>query len=116
MRGWINEGRVNGQSLIWRDGWPEWKKADGVFTQLAQPVAATTSPMTAAPAMSVPSVASVAPSAIAPTPPSAAPSASRVDEPRPTVRRRKSNLPTIVAVVVMTLLLALSTVILIFVM
>jgi hypothetical protein len=124
MRGWIDEGRVNGQSLIWREGWPEWKKADGVFRQLAQPAANTTAPMTApmsapmtaAPAMPIPSVNTSGPASVAPTPPSGSSSVGRADESRPVVRRRKSNLTTIVAVAVMTLLLALSAVILFFVM
>ena len=106
MRGWIGEGRVNGQSLIWRDGWAEWKKADGVFAQLTQPAAQVTP--SAAPAKSVPSVASAAAAIAAPAPPSAAPSITRADEPRPIALRRRSNVPTVIAVLAMTALLVLS--------
>ena len=112
MRGWINEGRVNGQSLIWREGWPEWKKADGIFKQLAQPAAPVNPPVAAAPAMAVPNVAAAAPATAATTPTTAAPSVGRAVEPRPIVRRRRSNVPTIVAVVAMTVLFLFSAVVL----
>jgi hypothetical protein len=36
MRKWLGEGRVSGDSLVWRDGWPEWKNAAQVFPSLAQ--------------------------------------------------------------------------------
>ncbi|MCH8044908.1 MAG: DUF4339 domain-containing protein [Planctomycetes bacterium] len=121
MRGWIGEGRVNGQSLVWREGWPEWKKAEGIFKQLTQPTTPTTPPVAAAPAMSVPSAASATvPSRTATPPaPTVAPtstptsSVSQANEPRSNARRRKSNIPTIVAVVVMTLLLIVSVFVLV---
>lgn len=37
FRAWIAEGRVTGDSLIWRQDWPEWKRADAVFAQLQGP-------------------------------------------------------------------------------
>lgn len=33
MRRWINERRVGTDCLVWRDGWPEWRKAGEVFPQ-----------------------------------------------------------------------------------
>ncbi|MCA9267818.1 MAG: DUF4339 domain-containing protein, partial [Planctomycetales bacterium] len=35
MRRWLTEGRVSADSLIWREGWPDWKTAAGEFRQLA---------------------------------------------------------------------------------
>ncbi len=34
FRGWIVEGRVTAPSLVWREGWAEWRKAGEVFPQL----------------------------------------------------------------------------------
>jgi hypothetical protein len=35
MREWISEGRVAGDSLVWCEGWPDWRAASSVFPQLA---------------------------------------------------------------------------------
>jgi hypothetical protein len=32
---WISEGRVAASSLIWRDGWPQWRTATEAFPELA---------------------------------------------------------------------------------
>jgi hypothetical protein len=50
MRQWLNEGRITADSLVWRDGWADWKPAGSVFPSLsaARPMAA---PMGAAPGM-----------------------------------------------------------------
>ena len=42
FRNWIAEGRVTADSLVWRQDWPEWKRADAVFSQLQGPLALTT--------------------------------------------------------------------------
>ena len=34
MRGWLVEGRVTSDSLVWRDGWPDWRSAASMFPQL----------------------------------------------------------------------------------
>jgi len=31
MRQWIGEGRVSGDSMVWREGWADWKKAGGLL-------------------------------------------------------------------------------------
>ncbi len=36
MRRWLDEGRVSPDSLIWREGWSDWKPAGPVFPFLAQ--------------------------------------------------------------------------------
>ncbi|MCU0880639.1 MAG: DUF4339 domain-containing protein [Pirellulaceae bacterium] len=46
MRTWLVEGRVSGDSLVWREGWTDWRSAGQVFPQLAG----------ASPAMSVTTV------------------------------------------------------------
>jgi hypothetical protein len=35
MRRWIAEGRVAGDSLVWREGWADWKPAATIFPDLA---------------------------------------------------------------------------------
>jgi len=35
MRSWISEGRVAGESLVWREGWPQWRLASTVFSQFS---------------------------------------------------------------------------------
>jgi hypothetical protein len=35
MRKWVAEGRVSGDSLVWREGFPEWKTAGQLFPSLA---------------------------------------------------------------------------------
>jgi len=35
MRKWMAEGRVNSDSLLWREGWPDWKPASTLFPHLA---------------------------------------------------------------------------------
>jgi hypothetical protein len=34
MRSWLAEGRVSADSLVWREGWKDWRKASDVFSQL----------------------------------------------------------------------------------
>lgn len=34
---WIKEGRVGPDSLVWQEGWPDWKPAAETFSQLAAP-------------------------------------------------------------------------------
>lgn len=37
MRTWLNENRIAPDSLVWREGWPDWKTASDVFESLASP-------------------------------------------------------------------------------
>jgi hypothetical protein len=46
MRKWISEGRVSSDSLVWREGWPEWRSAGQYFPDLQ----AVTAPAVSAPA------------------------------------------------------------------
>ena len=34
MRSWLQQGRVGADSLVWREGWPDWRQAGKVFSQL----------------------------------------------------------------------------------
>lgn len=36
MRTWMMEGRIGLDTLVWRSGWPEWKRAEEVFPNLAK--------------------------------------------------------------------------------
>ncbi len=87
MRKWISEGRVSSDSLVWREGWEDWRTATEIFPSLGP--AAT--PPVPAPA----TYASTAPGTYASTAP-AAPSAASY---RP--RRRNSTARTIALVVVL---------------
>lgn len=55
MRRWISEKRVSAEGLVWREGWPEWKKGGEVFPQLT---GAPMPPADTTPAAAVPDVAS----------------------------------------------------------
>jgi hypothetical protein len=48
MRRWIEEGRVGADSMVWREGWPEWQIAGPIFPSLAasaeQPTATVSEP------------------------------------------------------------------------
>ena len=33
MRRWVEEGRVTSDSLVWREGWADWRLADGLFVK-----------------------------------------------------------------------------------
>lgn len=35
LRQWMTEGRLAGDSLVWREGWADWKSAPDVFPELA---------------------------------------------------------------------------------
>ncbi len=45
MRSWIQEGRVSGNALVWRDGWPEWRSAATVFPSLGATPAGYAAPV-----------------------------------------------------------------------
>lgn len=50
MRKWIAEGRVSSDSLVWREGWADWKNAGQLFPNLASAGgAAVSSPAAALP-------------------------------------------------------------------
>lgn len=59
MRKWVAEGRVSGDSLVWREGFPEWKSAGQLFPSLAgvgAPAPAAGPPPPPADAVSIPTV------------------------------------------------------------
>jgi hypothetical protein len=67
MRKWIAEGRVSGDSLVWREGWTDWRNAGQVFPNLT--AAGATTGALAQPTSSVfPSPASTARPAPRPKP------------------------------------------------
>jgi hypothetical protein len=35
MRGWLTEGRITADALVWREGWRDWRSAGGLFVQLS---------------------------------------------------------------------------------
>jgi hypothetical protein len=50
MRVWLNEGRVGTDTLVWREGWRDWREAGDVFPQLfSRPMVPTFEAFTADP-------------------------------------------------------------------
>jgi hypothetical protein len=49
MRQWLSQRRVGADSLVWREGWPEWKRAAATFPSLAVATPPSPGPMTAGP-------------------------------------------------------------------
>jgi hypothetical protein len=62
MRTWLTEGRVTGDSLVWREGWTDWQTAGTVFPTLH----AGATPQHAAPAPLAGLTTTAAPKTIAP--------------------------------------------------
>ncbi len=67
MRKWVGEGRVSGDSLIWREGWADWKTAASQFPEIGggpggasapPPPAGITNPVITSPAAATGSPAS----------------------------------------------------------
>lgn len=85
LRRWIGEGRVSADSMVWREGWAEWRQAGQALPQLRGVVH---------PAPAAPAAVFGDPAAIAVKPGGGSGPA----------RRRKSNSMTVAIVVVMILL------------
>jgi hypothetical protein len=64
FRAWMQEGRVTADALVWRQDWPDWKRAGSIFPQLGSgtaPVAAMATPVAAPAAMPLPTAAAAMP-------------------------------------------------------
>jgi len=35
MRTWLSEGRIGPETLVWREGWPDWREARNVFPEVS---------------------------------------------------------------------------------
>ncbi len=44
MRGWLTEGRVSPETLVWREGWADWQEAGSVFPDLQSPSVSPAAP------------------------------------------------------------------------
>ena len=86
MKKWVDEGRVSADSLVWREGWADWKTAESLFTQLG----ATQS---AAPPAPLNPFGGAAPVEVA----------ADNGSPRPYGKRRSNNSLAVVLVVLLTL-------------
>jgi hypothetical protein len=70
LRQWIAERRVLSDSLVWREGWTDWQRADTLFPELAAIPPAAMAPPVAIPVDAVPTAGEFptpeAPAAFAP--------------------------------------------------
>ncbi len=57
MRKWISEGRVSGDSLVWREGWIDWRNASQLFPSLAGGAGLGGGGVAAGPAVTTPQTA-----------------------------------------------------------
>jgi hypothetical protein len=69
FRNWIKEGRVTGDTLVWRQDWAEWKLAGVVFPELQSAAVgqAAAAPMTPT-GFAIPTAAGALPTASGPLP------------------------------------------------
>lgn len=68
---WIVAGRVTPDALVWRTGWPEWRRADQAAAELPAPLPNTAESPAAPPLPEVPAGATLpphAPATVAVTP------------------------------------------------
>ena len=100
MRRWLTEGRVSADSMVWREGWEDWKLAGPIFPSLD-----------AVPSWTKPAAAKPAPSFLVPddeeqdiSKPVAAPA-------RRVVAKKKSIAPLIILGLLIVVLLVVTVVI-----
>jgi hypothetical protein len=116
MGQWLHEGRVGPASLVWRQDWPEWRKAATVWPQLAGPTVQSSPHMQAPPMPPAPSPPlspttgmSTAPHVSGASKPPA-PVSSAAPSPGIYYQRRASNSYAITVVVLVLLVLVLAAV------
>ena len=106
MRRWITEGRVGTDSLVWREGWTDWKSASSVLPEVAKqagtaavaPVTANILPNSNAPVIATDTTTSAG-NVVIPIAANAEPTSPN----RPTAKSRSSHAPTIWVVVGLSL-------------
>lgn len=91
MRKWIGEGRVSADSLVWREGFPEWRVAAEIFPQLAR------SAMVAAPVAAAAAVVPSSPMATVAASPDPAPAMAARSIQRYASRKQTGNFFGLVA-------------------
>jgi hypothetical protein len=96
MRKWVAEGRVSADSLVWREGWPDWKPAESQFPELG--VQAGTAPARAAASTAAPITAPATPTFNSPVVAGGSEPAGRTY-----VRRRSNNSLAVILVILLTL-------------
>jgi len=106
MRRWIAEGRVGTDSLVWREGWNDWKSASSVFPEVAKQVvtaAAAPAISTALPNSSAPVIATNSATAASNFAVPLAANADPISPDRPAAKSRSSHAMTIWVVVGLSL-------------
>lgn len=54
LQNWLNEGRISHDTLVWREGWADWREAASVFPSLEPASSPATEPPLVAPASALP--------------------------------------------------------------
>lgn len=96
LRTWINDRRVTPDAYVWRDGWPEWKRASDAADALPAPLVATQA--NAGSAISAPPIP--APSSSAPSIPGSSVNVNRESSPVAPEAPTEASEPASVAEVV----------------
>jgi len=105
FRGWITEGRVAPDSLVWREDWTDWRRADEVLPQMQPLTLPPHAPMASSHPVPVPTWSNAAPLA-APIPASANnPPTLRQPVAVPPSQQLKSPPVALIALAVVVLLL-----------
>ncbi len=102
LRLWINEGRITQDTLLWRDGWAQWRSGNEVIPQwssaknsndLAAPSSLTETPATSQPPTS-PTALQQLPAEI-----TLKPHETKPQEPYPSLKRRRNSNQRVIIVV-----------------
>ncbi|MBX3426308.1 MAG: DUF4339 domain-containing protein [Pirellulales bacterium] len=119
---WIAEGRVPGDSWVWRDGWPEWKPARDALAGFKQksltsapPAATTVAPIRPArPAVPADPVVAIAAASVSPAATTHAPESPAATTHRAKIARRKrrNQQITITLALVVAVLMAILAIVL----
>lgn len=107
---WIAAGRVTAESLVWRTGWDEWRRADQVAAALPAPLPQAAASPAGPPLPEVPAGATLPPTPVSPAParaisaaPRGAPSGGAYQLRKRRRQRLRRNVTIGLAVVCLTL-------------
>lgn len=112
MQRWIGEGRVSADSLVWCEGWDDWKKAGPLFPSLGKPTPPEPTKVASSPAVKIDTNGAAASPSIS-TAEEKSPAAGSSTASKYTARRKSSKGMGIAIVSILGLLIVALAVILI---